>query len=193
MKRSEMNQRKILNTEKAIQNAFFHQVALKNWRQISVTDICQDAKISRGTFYLHYQDIPDLNKAIQEGFTQKIVTMFRESFPSTDPSKYRQFIQSLVNYIDDNKNIFDLMNNTYGTGPFDYVKDVMIKEAFDAGKISDNGNSSNYWSVHAAFAVSGIMGIIKGWVLDRYRTPKEQLIDTTVRLLTQISKPEIVS
>lgn len=48
--------RRAAYTRAAIRNAFFEIMREKGFAKMSVADICKRADISRGTFYLHYED-----------------------------------------------------------------------------------------------------------------------------------------
>lgn len=62
---------RIIKTNRAIKEAFLTLLKQKSFDNISVKNLCDMAMISRGTFYLHYQDKYDLadtieNDAIEE-------------------------------------------------------------------------------------------------------------------------------
>ncbi|MBQ8796567.1 MAG: TetR/AcrR family transcriptional regulator [Oscillospiraceae bacterium] len=52
-------------TLRAIREAFYEMRRHKNLEQISVTELAQEAEISKATFYLHYRDIYDLSEQLQ--------------------------------------------------------------------------------------------------------------------------------
>ena len=47
-----------------IREAFFKLLREKGFEKITVTDVCREANINRGTFYLHYVDKYDLLNAM---------------------------------------------------------------------------------------------------------------------------------
>ena len=52
--------RRTLHTRKAIQDAFLRVKRAKEYNTITVTDICREAEISRGTFYAHFGNIAEV-------------------------------------------------------------------------------------------------------------------------------------
>ena len=48
--------RRVRYTKQVVHAAFYKLLREKGFRKMSVTDICTEADISRGTFYLHYVD-----------------------------------------------------------------------------------------------------------------------------------------
>lgn len=51
---------RILRTKKSIRKAFYELIQEKGYEAITVQDIADRAMINRNTFYLHYQNKPDL-------------------------------------------------------------------------------------------------------------------------------------
>ena len=46
-------------TRQTIKNTFLELLTQKSFTKITVTEICKNAEINRGTFYLHYYDVHD--------------------------------------------------------------------------------------------------------------------------------------
>ena len=67
---------KFINTKKKIQSGFLSILNKKNFDDISITDICQEANINRGTFYNHYKTtyylLNDLMKNTYESFNNSM-------------------------------------------------------------------------------------------------------------------------
>lgn len=57
---------RIVKSREKIKNALINLLNTYNFDEISVKDICKLAEISRGTFYLHYQDKYDLVSKYQK-------------------------------------------------------------------------------------------------------------------------------
>ncbi|NBI91195.1 TetR/AcrR family transcriptional regulator [Lachnospiraceae bacterium] len=67
------NDLRVIKTRKAIHDTFLMLIKRKPVDKITVTELAREAYISKGTFYLHYQDIPQLYEhmifsAFQVGF-----------------------------------------------------------------------------------------------------------------------------
>ena len=57
---------RIQKTRQAIREAFVSLRTTKNLEQITVKELCQQARISKGTFYLHYRSISDVLTEMQD-------------------------------------------------------------------------------------------------------------------------------
>lgn len=64
--------RRQIRTNQLLRQTLFELMGEKNISAITVTDIANRANINRGTFYLHYRDVPDMLDKIKEEVLQKI-------------------------------------------------------------------------------------------------------------------------
>lgn len=61
-------------TRQTIKDTFLELLTQKSFTKITVTEICKNAEINRGTFYLHYYDIHDVLSDIFNDMTQDMLT-----------------------------------------------------------------------------------------------------------------------
>ncbi|MFR7619463.1 MAG: TetR/AcrR family transcriptional regulator [Blautia sp.] len=61
-------------TRQTIKDTFLELLNQKSFTKITVTEICKNAEINRGTFYLHYYDIHDVLSDIFNDMTQDMLT-----------------------------------------------------------------------------------------------------------------------
>lgn len=64
--------RRVKYTKKAIKDSFLNLFESKPLEKISVTEICTNADINRGTFYSHYSDPYDLKEKLEAEFIEAI-------------------------------------------------------------------------------------------------------------------------
>ena len=65
--RPKKEDRRVRYTKQAIRDGFLRLLAEKPIEKISVTEICREADINRGTFYAHYSDPYVLCKPLRRG------------------------------------------------------------------------------------------------------------------------------
>lgn len=70
--------RRVRYTKKAIKDSFLNLFETKPLEKISVTEICNNADINRGTFYSHYSDPYDLKKSLENEFLDTVKSRIME-------------------------------------------------------------------------------------------------------------------
>ncbi|MEH7613978.1 TetR/AcrR family transcriptional regulator, partial [Gottfriedia acidiceleris] len=71
--------RRTLYSKKVIIEAFLLLLQEKNLNKITVTDICKEADVNRGTFYSYYNDPFDLMRSIEEEMIEKMMSTINNS------------------------------------------------------------------------------------------------------------------
>lgn len=71
--------RDVIRTRHLIEKAYYELLFKKNDKRITVNDILEEANISRGTFYAHYRDIPDLAEHVEN----LIINSLKDSLSDT--------------------------------------------------------------------------------------------------------------
>lgn len=112
-----MLDRRVLKTRQVILDSFVHLMLAKDFSQISIKDIIDQANISRSTFYSHYQDKYDLmDKSIHE----KLVELQREVLAETtsDSNNYLSnldtpdpFFLTFFEHLSRNRKLYQLFFN----------------------------------------------------------------------------------
>lgn len=70
--------RRQVKTKQALRKALIELIEEKGLSNITVTDITTRADVNRGTFYLHYQDAPDMLSRIQEEVFESVIALLRQ-------------------------------------------------------------------------------------------------------------------
>lgn len=80
---------RVIKTNESIENALFTLLRSKPLSKVTVTELTRIARINKGTFYLHYLDIPDLySKILRKTISAPIekATFFPDFFD--DPERF---------------------------------------------------------------------------------------------------------
>lgn len=96
------NNRRYQETEQKIKDAFLHLLdSGKRMEQISVQDICRMARISRPSFYTHYEDINEMVlKTEREKAEQIQAILMREAVPTAG------IFETYFDYLKDNRSFY---------------------------------------------------------------------------------------
>lgn len=69
--------KRVKNTRQAIRNSFLKLIVEKPIERISVTELCRDAGVNRGTFYAHYTDAYDLRNSLETELYEAVLSRMK--------------------------------------------------------------------------------------------------------------------
>lgn len=78
------NDLRVLKTKQNIHTALTELLKIKSLNQIKVAELCRQAKINRGTFYFHYEEVKDVFKEFLEEIMLDLRESFNEPYRHTD-------------------------------------------------------------------------------------------------------------
>lgn len=166
-------------TRKLILDSFFKLLSTRGYNEISVLDICDDALISRGTFYAYFEDKAD----ILNFCTHEIITGLDNKAMKVLSSKefhiyYEELFDVIVEYIDENrprvKAIFTNLENGAVMGLVEQYLATNFKH-----RIRDIRKSGSDITIDEDFAVTyfagGCMNLLKALAKQDKGYDKERL------------------
>lgn len=154
--------RRIIYTKKAIKDSLINLLETKEIHQVTVTDICKNADINRGTFYTHYKDAYDLLESMEDELFNQVLEYINEN-PIED-YKDSLLIKALE-LISENK---DLCKVLFCKQRDDRFLDRLIYLANKANfeHIYNNSNKLNkaHFNYYIRHAVGGGVAIVQAWL-----------------------------
>ena len=158
-----------MQSREKIKSALTGLLAEKSPEQISLAELCENAGISRSTFYQHYADIHSVIAALAAEALDALRDLIVDAFVNRGPRKslaalfvkikseprLSGFMAVKVSGVE----IVDLM--------FEEMPDLMIALIKDAGV---NGGEADAEYV-ARFVVSGVIADVREWIRDGFAVP----------------------
>lgn len=128
--------KRAVQTERKIEAALITLINQKGFSDISVTDITRTAKISRGTFYIHYLDKVDLLNRLEDNLLQKLQTILEEVIPKAIEQQkdgtwdlpYKAVISTLNQFLTDRDLIIALLSNRGDPAFLSRMKELFSEE-----------------------------------------------------------------
>jgi len=176
---------RVRRTYKLLFESLLNLLSEKNFEDISVTDICENAMVHRTTFYKHFEDKHQLLKFCIKEFQ----TMFSEQ--SIDEFKYGNLSDYYFNTI---KNILEFTTSTKNKSHFvallrnnsnsiqtifheTVVEDVMLK----LEEVKKSGTEILVpIQIIAEFYTGAIISVIRWWFENDMPIPVEEIVKNTV-------------
>lgn len=170
-------------TKQAIKQAFLTLTKEKPINKITIAELSQKADIGRGTFYTHYEDIYDLRSTIIEESICTLTDIFDQNYPKNQQYDFRIFVHTLVNHVDQNKDVFHFFFNDFLNDELSaqltqlLMKKIMVDEQLDENNIKNK--------VEVLFSISGTISILAEWINGQLKVEKEELIAILDDIITR--------
>lgn len=167
--------RRTKKTQKAIKQAFLELLQQKPINKITISEITDKVDIGRGTFYIHYTDIFDLqNKIINETILD-LETIFDVNYPDNREEDFHEIATRLITYISNNKNIFEILYNNGDENKLALLIKKIFTQKIMKQEQLENENPKDQIEVH--FFIAGLTGVIADWVFGTIEVDDRTLIE----------------
>jgi AcrR family transcriptional regulator len=158
--------KRIVRTRDNFKSALLKLVSENNFESITITDICEEAKYNRATFYSHYEDKTDLASELIDEVMQNLISKMNtvNEIPDNVNDQFKSIIY-LFTYIQKHKEFFEIMLNGKTIPGSLFIIRGHLREFYR--KKIDILRDYSYtveWEVFLAYITSATIGIISGWV-----------------------------
>ena len=148
-------------TNKIIKNSLVALINKHPINQISVIQICENANINRGTFYLHYRNMKVLIKKTQTEIIDNVISILKANYKD-NRFDYRVAMINIVDYVKDEKEFLKAMLGKNGDITFlpriiNDIEPIIIK--------AQNIPEDDYLSISICrFMFGGTLSILQKWL-----------------------------
>ncbi|UPK41249.1 TetR/AcrR family transcriptional regulator [Paenibacillus pabuli] len=181
---------RILRTKQSIRKAFYELIQLKGYEAITIQDIADRAMINRNTFYLHYQNKPDLldtciNELLSE--LKDTVVLCPIGMNPFSISILETVMQTVLEHISLNTTFYYAMlieeKRIY---QFRAKMENIIKDKLNEGWSPVQGQSHLVISKEflLEYLVSAFMGIVIWWIKNDQPLPADEAASQFSRIVT---------
>lgn len=165
---------KYFNTARLMDEAFIFLLEKKDFKYITVKEICEKAGVNRSTFYLHYETIADLLAESMEHINKQFLESFKttpdffilriENAPLNELVFIKiEFLRPYLEFIKEHKNVLKAAHLNPACMQVEkqliniskYVL-ITIMKRFNVPE-----KEHTYW---ISFYIHGIMAVIQEWV-----------------------------
>lgn len=174
--------RRINKSQEAIKQAFFEISSTKQFEQITVQAIADQANINRSTFYAHYYDKYDLLDKIEDDYIKLIhhaigQTAVQSTYAVVD------VIDGLVNHIDEHMDYYYFAFNLKDSNIEDKLY-RLINVHLSLFRKKDDTIGAIPFDYFMSYVSGAGIALIKHWVQDTDRMSSEDLAQHFYKLIT---------
>lgn len=186
---------KYFSTAFLMDEALINLLNEKDFKYITVKEICQKAGVNRSTFYLHYESINDLLDETTEYVNKKFINYFKiNSNVFLDDIKSKsldelnlineKYLDPYLNFVRENKVIFKAsFNNPSGmmaNNRYLNLKKYVLVPILKRYNIKDS--DINYY---LDFYISGIMAVIEKWIINDCKDELSSIKDIIIKCVNK--------
>ena len=176
-----------------IKHAYGELLNEKDPAKITVTDIVERAKISRGTFYAHYLDVFDLNMSIQNNIIHAldrgVERLGMENFIA-DPTTG---VRLAMKYLEANKAYFGLFVNSSQGEAFisrinNYIEDKVYPIIAERFSQQDNDRIKLF----VIYTLGAYKRVLSSWFAGKINFTADECSDILMNIYMASRPPEVV-
>lgn len=166
--------RRTLYTKKVIKESLITLLKNKEIHQVTVTDICKNADINRGTFYTHYKDAYDLLQSMEDELFNQIIKYIDE----TPVKNYSDsLLLNVLELISENRDLCKIIFSKQGDNKL-IDKLIFIANKADLEEIYGYSDeySKPYSNYYIRYIVGGCIAIIQTWLENDLPEPPSEIV-----------------
>lgn len=158
------NNKRKRDSQEKIEKTFLQLFQKKNISEISVSKICQIAKLNRSTFYANYTDVYDLVEKLKNRMAEE----FAEFQISNNSQQNANGYLNMFKHIKENQLFF----KTYFK-----LEDISITPItqYDT-EMAKNFYDNEYIDYHIEFFRAGLNAIIRKWLNNNCKESPEEMV-----------------
>lgn len=170
-----------------IRRAFTTLLKQKPIQSISITELCAEAGINRGTFYTHYTDIYDLRTQMEN----EMLADFKKALAplglmDKDQLTPVRVTTAVFQCLKDNSDLCTVTLGDYGDKAFalrlvNVGREICVEAYSEYFKTATPKQIEYFY----AFASAGCIGLLQKWLADGMTTPAQEVAHMAEALMLQ--------
>ena len=164
-----------LYTKKQFAEALKRAMKKKPFKKITVSELIQDCKVNRKTFYYHFEDIYDLLKWM---FDQEAVEVLKHFDLLVD---YEEAIHFIMDYVEENDYILNCACDSMGREElkrFFYADfmDIVVSLIDGMEKLTGRTLEQDYKNFLSFFYMEALAGMLLDWIKEKDKRGRDLVV-----------------
>ena len=151
--------------------------------QITVKELVEEVDINRSTFYLHFKDIQDLLREIEENMEAQIKRAIEEHPIVSGNENAFYFIEDMFRVLDEEREISKALIGPNGDMGFIHRIERIIKENSRGTLEKMFPGKKEDLKYFYAFCLSGCLGLVKVWLNEGEEKSPEEMAQMTFNMI----------
>ena len=183
-------------TKEKIQSNFLQLLQKKHFMNITIRDLTTQAKINRGTFYLHYVDKYDLLAQMEDSLLDGLELHLQRIKPQdmllvAQKGEIPTLSIEVFRYIQENAHLFEVFLGANNLSGFQKRLKQFFMNHF-VQKMEQNREFFNHVTIpqdyFSSFAISAFLGLIEQWLENSLTETPEEMAKMYIQIIFFIKK-----
>lgn len=175
-----------------IKQAFAELLNEKDMAKITVTDVVERAKISRGTFYAHYLDVYDLYAAIQSNIIETVGEALDNIGIDNIILDPTEAINFGIEYLEKNKNYYKLfLTSSHGESLIQRIISLCEEKFSHEIESLFHAEEAREYICHVYYTLGAFRNILLHWFMDNLGISSEQCAEYLAKFYLA-NRPEAI-
>lgn len=175
--------RRVIKTRRQLKKGLAALMKEKNVNQITVKELVEEVDINRSTFYLHFKDIQDLLREIEENMEAQIKRAIEEHPIVSNNENAFYFIEDMFRVLDEEREISKALIGPNGDMGFIHRIERIIKENSRGTLEKMFPGKKEDLKYFYAFCLSGCLGLVKVWLNEGEEKSPEEMAQMTFNMI----------
>ncbi|MGM0866683.1 MAG: TetR/AcrR family transcriptional regulator [Bacillota bacterium] len=186
--KDEIMDRRIVKSKRALKDSILSLMQMKDFKDISITAIVQEADLNRGTFYKHYQYKEDLLNEIIDDVISDLIASYREPYKDRETfevSKLTSHAIKVFEHVKKHANFYTLMLDSSALPGFQYkLCDILKNLSMQDFDDHDNESSVNR-ELLSSYHSYAIFGMIIEWINGRFKYSSKYMAEQLLAIINR--------
>ena len=175
--------RRVIKTRRQLKKGLAALMKEKSVNQIAVKELVEEVDINRSTFYLHFKDIQDLLREIEENMEAQIKRAIEEHPIVSGNENAFYFIEDMFRVLDEEREISKALIGPNGDMGFIHRIERIIKENSRGTLEKMFPGKKEDLKYFYAFCLSGCLGLVKVWLNEGEEKSPEEMAQMTFNMI----------
>lgn len=175
--------RRVIKTRRQLKKGLAALMKEKSVNQITVKELVEEVDINRSTFYLHFKDIQDLLREIEENMEAQIKRAIEEHPIVSGNENAFYFIEDMFRVLDEEREISKALIGPNGDKGFIHRIERIIKENSRGTLEKMFPGKKEDLKYFYAFCLSGCLGLVKVWLNEGEEKSPEEMAQMTFNMI----------
>lgn len=175
--------RRVIKTRRQLKKGLAALMKEKSVNQITVKELVEEVDINRSTFYLHFKDIQDLLREIEENMEAQIKRAIEEHPIVSGNENAFYFIEDMFRVLDEEREIIKALIGPNGDMGFIHRIERIIKENSRGTLEKMFPGKKEDLKYFYAFCLSGCLGLVKVWLNEGEEKSPEEMAQMTFNMI----------